>query len=463
MLPLAKEFHSNSQIMTTQQATKKSIGVFALQLDGMGDIIGGAKVAAMVQQIFPAYEVIFSVVQPSLSLMEKMMFASNKHVIDASELSTLTDLTFCKEKQLPKKIDACACMIIYPTYHDSTIPKFIRESNVPMLRLREYGAGQPTRGTVEGTVYPLGVGKEDYGLILDPDLYAYGEKHRGDQSLQRLAQLQFLPSALTKLILGRSFNKTSLEEFAQNNKLFSGYGYHDSAITDFIEALCTFNSSNNLTICLLNQPVKDIHSLLRKTLFNNNFKEISIYTPNEKQGWDCKNLEFKEKTKGNRKCKLIFAKLEPAHSLTLAKASEPQTLTTGDQSFIERLLLRHYPLYDCRPHKIPFIHSIIESAKQLDKEAASLLQTSIFGNEDPLEILQMIDEGKAVGHLFFQPNLVNYFKKFTNDQKLGESWNNIVTHLYQNHNAKDLLQPIIAQALPASRNDQLSLSENTNK
>lgn len=453
--PIHQDSHPNSLIMTTQQPHKKSIGVFALQFDGMGDIVGGAKVASAVQQLFPDYEIIFSIVQPSLSSMERMMFESvGNHKIDAKKLPAFTNITFCGEAELPKRIHTFSCMILYPTYHDSTIPSFIQMANIPMLRLREYGVGQPTKGAVEGTTYPLGVGQEDYGLLLDSDLYSYGEEHRCDHSLKRLKQLKGLPLNLTKIILGAPFAQKNLEAFDQNNKLFSGYGYNDSAIIDFIETLCTFNSTNDLTICLLNKPIPNVQSLLRKTLFDKQFKDISIYTPNEEQEWDCKHLSFNEKAKGNRTFKLIFAKLKPSDSLTLAKASEPQTLTTGDQSFIERLLLRHYPLYDCRPHKIPFILSFIEFSKQIDPQFATLLKTSIFGELDPLEILQMTDEGIPVDHFFYQPNLVDYFNQLSHDSELSEKWNNLVSYLYQKHNAKDLLQPIIAETLSTS-NDLL--------
>ena len=85
-------------------------------------------------------------------------------------------------------------------------PEILQSNNV--IKLREYGVGNPKPGLVNGPTYTLGLNTEkgEQGVLLPLEFSEKLPAHKEETPLQRLARLEKVHPALSKAILGFDFS-----------------------------------------------------------------------------------------------------------------------------------------------------------------------------------------------------------------------------------------------------------------
>lgn len=285
-------------------------------------------------------------------------------------------------------------------------------------------------------------------------------------SLKRLAHLASLPEDLLTCILGveakTDFAK-AIADFNANSRLYCGYSCEGGApyMSAFLHALCPLDGPQNndhITVCfqkdkpnnveIENKDVEFKELIDKKILFANRFKTIQFYAVDEKT----RLLKFSSelsfpagKAKGNRILTVIFKPLQPEDADNLARASERETLGTGESSLLKYLAMGMFPAYALREHKVSFIMDLIDQLKKSGKAVlAGLLIDCYFENEEKMLSLRDRDD-TLVDVRVVAKGMQKFFQALRDKPKLRDQWDDFVATLATKHNFKAFLPNLVAK------------------
>jgi hypothetical protein len=207
------------------------------------------------------------------------------------------------------------------------------------------------------------------GLFGSDALIQYSKDPKNEQAIHRLSQyLPKLSPELCRAILGTELTQetmqSSLEDFTKKAKVYFGYasgGAYLSWFNAFVGAVLLLNKEKHVTqeelVFVLPGGIPNvIKEEMQAFLQTQGVQELILMTSKDK------GQSFKEEkvvitpavkeTEGIKRIKVIAPKaLEPKAFLDAMLASEPQVLTTGDQSLTEALMAGKHVVYQCLSHK----------------------------------------------------------------------------------------------------------------
>lgn len=401
---------------------QNSILVCALQIDGRGDIYGAHEIALRVQQLLPHYKVVFTALKPRFGLEETIRFYG-KTFVDISEIQKQESWEIEPEEKALKTIDTFQRIIVFPTYHDTLLPFEILKRNKDVIKLREYGVGSPTEGTVDGPTYTLGLGKGEKGVLLPKKLPDYKE----ETPLERLRHLENVHPALRKAILGEQ----TIQQFNQSSKLYLGYFSQNDAFFCYINALLMCKEGNPVICTTLRRPEGLIDNI-KSTLWKNGFGTIKTIEFTDAENCNERTLKFKG-DKNKKICTVLFRPLSASEMEAMLDATEDESLTTGDNSPLRFMAHRKIFGYDTRNQKERYAQSMIDLAAKFDHRFKTLLPFAFFGAAQPGEDINVLALEKGMVDLF------NAMKEST----LKENWHRFIEEVYTHYDFAPELEKIL--------------------
>ncbi len=313
----------------------KKISLITEVIGGHGDVMGAAKIALYLQQKLGVDR---NNIVLGIGLPDPPAILQNSGI----PLANLTD----------DRLRNGDIVIVGPGIRQDFTPYlFVRNSQVPVLMIHEYGVSQ--RSTGEGNIRKdsLGLSEDSLGILLTPELLEWSSSEKTD--IQRLQKLQWLPEYLQKEILGSEYSEASVESFARNSKLYFGYAHTASIQSSFLKAVASMNfqlhDPSDLYFYFMGNALPQFSESEVETLVEQGFGSIEYVRgndPERKQTYKISDCE--------KKLKIITGPLDPADVNVMHMASEYETLATGDQSFSEAVSAGKIPTYEVYIHKIPF-------------------------------------------------------------------------------------------------------------
>jgi hypothetical protein len=412
-----------------------AILVAALQLDGRGDIYGAHEVALRVQKLMPHAKVTFTVLKPRFTARESFLFA-DKEFVDISQIQQQEQWGMEEESSVLETLSTFKKIIVFPTYHDSLLPKEILDRGQDVIKLREYSVGSPKPGIVVGPTYTLGLNqsKGEKGVLL-PDEWSEAIPPRiEDAPLKRLEHLKNVEPSLSNAILGREFSQEAVESFSESSKLYMGYFSQANVFFCFINALL-MAKEGNLVICNTQNRPEDLMYNIEDTLVENGFGQINIieFSDSIQHTTDIQILGDGKKT-----CTLIFRPLSAIEMDSMLRATEDEALTTGDLSPFKFMAYRKTILYDTRTQKHESAQAMIELASQFDPRFKTLLPVAFFGAEEP---------SQQVNVVALEKGMANFIMAMDQDPLLKQKWNSFIDEVFSKHDFTPQLAQILEKRI----------------
>ncbi len=269
------------------------------------------------------------------------------------------------EAVLQAKVQQYSAFVFFPALEGHAVPKEIQNTATPQVHLAEYGQRLQKSYITGKDVHYFGFSPLEIGILIPEALDKYYQAHKGESSLEKLQQLSELDLDIQLAVLDNPCTPENVKTFAENSKLYVGYAHDEAMILGFIEAICRIPLDQNLTICIFKPPVVDVEAKLHAILKEQQFR--SLVVANYKT--EVSSIAFDNE--GSRQLRIVFLPNCPQPAMHhLLKVSEPETLVTGTQSFLEALALRKSFNYEMYYHLIEFI----ESFTFLLKEKAQYLE-----------------------------------------------------------------------------------------
>lgn len=431
----------------------QNIAVVAIQLDNLGDISGAQKISEMVRTSFPQSNVSLAFLPHEFNEMQKL-FLGDYQPIDSKEVKRVFP-GILDEADLRKKIDSIGLLILFPICQLSDVPKMVSDCGKPYIYLGEYGSGI-TKAAQRGELYPLGLAKNEIGVLFPEDLNAYYHQNKGQTSLEKLSCLSLLPKGLQGAILGESYTLERTRSFDATSKLYMAYAQEDrnDSFSDYLSSLCELSNPEqnyDVTVCLLtkydNEKITQILKGIHAALFRNRFKTTQVFEVNDRFTKKQKDVSFHEKAKGKRNLKIIFCKLTQPEVVALLKSSQDEVLTTGDQSFMEAMALRKVIGYSLESHKIDFMESFVNLASAKNKDLGDLFSKACFGSDS---VKKLKDLREAVGCIQtndVQKGLSGLFSQLKNKPHLKQVWEEFIQKIHDDHHCRPQLEKLISQGV----------------
>lgn len=419
---------------------QESFLVCSLQLDGRGDIYGAHEIALRVQRLKPEAKVVFTVLKPQFSFQEMILF-QNKKFVSLEELQKEENWEIAKESDVLSTLEVFKAIIVYPTYHDSLLPKEILDKNECVIKLRENSVCPPNPDLIKGPTYTLGlVSSQDEKGVLIPLEFSKGVPPRNTNMLERLLHLEKVDPVLSKLILGRDFSRQAAEEFQKSSKMYLGYFSQPEVFMCYVNALLTCKKGSHLTICNTQYRPEGLIEDIKPTLWKNGFGHVRIIEFSSATKYKIESKKFntgnvKSSQPRDKVCTIIFRPLTGSEFEAMLEASEDESLTTGDLSPYRFLAHRKTIAYDTRDQKKEAAESMVALAGQFNRQFLNLLPQAYFGAKELREIIDVKDLTKG---------MVDFFTAMENPG-LKSDWDRYIDEIFAKHDFTPNLEKILKE------------------
>lgn len=227
---------------------------------------------------------------------------------------------------------------IYVPVAEEVDPKIDIERPVRTMAISEYGYDIPKfleKTNPNLKAYSLGFAEDTLGFFVNEDLWRWNCENSSLSSKQRLKVLAYVPKQLQRAILKDDYSETSIVKFSDRSKLYFAYAQDRGNIYSFMAAVVAMNAKLNsdAELCFfvmgprMPSPFDSSKELLSK------YKISAI----EFIAWDTGKTEKVVWGSEGNKIKIVYGVLTPFNVNSLSKASEDESLCTGDQSFSDKL------------------------------------------------------------------------------------------------------------------------------
>lgn len=238
--------------------------------------------------------------------------------------------------------------IIAPVTDDWYVRNKVCLKDIPTLAIAEYGFKRPAYLDVFPNVhsYAFGFTPDSMGVFLNEELLNFREA----SAEKRIDQLKNIPEPLQNAILGQNYSEEAVRNFAKTSHLYFGYSHNMSEMRSFIKAVVKMNQEihdrSDLCFYFMGQDFDWKHrNISDEDLIAQGIGSI------EYLDLDAPKLSQKMVFGVGKNLKIISAKLNPKYVNDLHKASEFETLGTGDQTFSEELAQGKAQAYELFRHK----------------------------------------------------------------------------------------------------------------
>jgi hypothetical protein len=240
------------------------------------------------------------------------------------------------------------------------VPFFItmHTSGHPILRMYEYDrleSGSYEEADGVSQVLAIGLSGKSEGVFIDHELWAFSQSEIANTSIGRISQLRELSPELKLEILGTS-DFEDFEAFDRFNRLYYGYCSQDFNFDHFLLAIAEIDKEKggdkNIVLVtggnVRSDYLSEIFPSLREagiaTIELINLKDQTVYRLNIAEG--------------GKTIKIYAAALEQKDVRVLLKASEKESIATGDQSLSEAISSDKTFVYEALGHKMELASSI---------------------------------------------------------------------------------------------------------
>jgi hypothetical protein len=333
----------------------KNILFYAHYFNGLGDISSAFKIGnALHECLNIAKENLFCGTNEE---QKAAIFNKNQFTILAPRASffgppSLT--TYFAEMQ---KVHQFAFQVI-PAPSINEAASLFFATRVPSLVLYEYGfKNHPFHPAFKNfvTTKSLGLNEKEgeIGILIDSELYEWGFSKEAQISLKRIEQLQFVNSSLREAIL----ENEDFVSFDAQSLLYVGYTNQFTSSVKFIKDLSdlnTYDSSNqkNLTFILPGNFSTQFQSCVELT----DIPSLVIKEVN--RNGTIKEVMRRKGKEGEKTLTIFTGSINHVDFKHLLKASEKETVVTGDQSLSEAISLNKVFMYEALNHKHKFANDI---------------------------------------------------------------------------------------------------------
>lgn len=301
---------------------------------------------------------------------------------------------------------------------------------------------------MEGKAYPLGVGRGECGIIIPETLYQYYQAHRSDSPEMRLQNLKDLPLNAQQLILGCPFSPEAIAKFQAEAKLYAGYCRGPLAALDFTMAVAQLEQCQRAVVYIMNESLDfEGHfkkeppdfKALQKVAFKNGFKTVCITEKGKTRSFNFPA----EKCTGTRTLHLILGSHPAAEAIALLKASERETLATGEQSVWEQWALGKRMSIEFSHQRFEELKSYIELIKRENRTLGNLFQKCVLGDFTYADIERQFGGEMVVTDARIAENMLIFFKTIREQPAMRQGWENFIDKLYREHALRPNLERIL--------------------
>lgn len=415
---------------------------------GSGDISCGAKIINFLIDLGIKKEHITLMSNVSPEFVAN--FDANLRYVKIEKLS---------EQILQEKPDL---VITAPTLHNL---QTIASLNIPFLPILEYGGSfNPTISHAD-KVMVMGPRKRELGIMIDPALHEWSQSPEATYSKGRLRQLESLPAKLQTSILGEAFSERIIEKFNEQSRLYFGYVFNSQNALFFVQAITLMANKNEdqKDLCfffpgskILGDERSDTDHWLRgkfmECIAELGVKEVQQVNSatNERESISVPGA------KGEKRITLIYGRVSHQDFCILLKASEKETIVTGDQSLSEAISVKKRFFYETLDHKINLLWSLIKiMEKCTDEDESALMRYLVNYMQTQEEFASYEVESKSLRltprlnyELQVNPDaLAAFFCACQNNGRDQQAWEAFLNKLCNQRALAPKLQRIVASLL----------------
>ncbi len=340
----------------------KKFLVLSLDLGGFGDFVFGLKSLDLIQRQFPGARVALATDSPARAALVNT--ARNHQILQPQNVRDkmpLEEIVPVMEEFRPD------FLIVAPVTHFNRAPLSRLLDQTPHMFIREYGFTSRF-APMEGNEYISGAGRDFKGMMIHTDLVKWANSEDSKDVLKRLSNLQFLhDSRIVKALLDSSYSEESVANFAQRYELFLGYSQRPESKREFIVSVAKMTyqyAKTEKNLCFFFMGQAD-HRLLT---------ELEICT-RELTDLQIGEIQFIDPLQGSKKVvlnvnnprvlRIVQAPLSSSEVISMLKASEKETLSTGDQFWSETISANKHWIQENLCHKREALKSVIGLAQTI--------------------------------------------------------------------------------------------------
>lgn len=426
-----------------------AIGVIALHIGGREEIPGASNIAETVKKIFPSAEVPFAIFSPTLNAEEEKKLP--KKVYPREKLVEGLRHPVMESAAFLAKISRMAVLILFPFYVERHIPpsvmKACQSHGVRIIGIREFGSKRPVSANSFCKVYTLGVNRLECGLLFQEHLVDDSRTNRSLSHRDKLQHLAQLSAETQKLILREPYSKNALDRFDAHNKLYVGYCHVELTALAFIQAIvklqtgsCTIVIPNNRLLLFAflgyhSQILQDLNLFLKAR----GFSRLELMPD---------GIALTISSDPGFTLRLIISAVSQSEFEALLKASEPECLSTGEQSLFDFLSLRKRTACEAETYSFYGLKDLFNILHEHDGYLGTLFRGTMTRGLTFEELKDHLD-GNAVDRPL-QPlheTLSRFYAALKSSKDLSMKWESFMAFLYCRYRLTPRLAKILTEHL----------------
>lgn len=335
--------------------------VLSLDRGGFGDFVFGLKSLDMIRRKFPQAEVALVTDSPQRAALVN---ANYKHtILQPKNIKNQMPLIDIVPSIIEFRPDF---LIVAPITNFNRTPLAKILETTPHLFIREYGFTERFF-PMQGDEYISGAGEKFQGMMIHSDLVKWAASEDFSDPLIRLRNLQQLADfRITRALLQAEYSEESIVNFSQQYELFLGYSQRPESKREFIISIAKMayqhaKIKKNLCFFFMGHPNENLLALLEG--HSKELTELQIG-----------RIEFSDPVQGGNKIivldpnkskilRMVQAQLSSEDVIIMLKASEKETLTTGDQFWSETISANKRWIQEVLYYKSVALSSVVELAK----------------------------------------------------------------------------------------------------
>lgn len=238
-----------------------------------------------------------------------------------------------------KNISNVALCILAPVNSLSVVLTDLQFRDFPLLLLSEYSHLAIDVSTIlSANVISLNLGinaqLRESGIVIDPELFAWGQTTNAVRRAGRAATLDHLAPKLRSLLLN---GHASFAELDAHDALFLGYTHRRGVALEFIAAVAalhrkgvrnlTFIIPGNTLQCLYGYPI-EFEEIMRSL----GISQITCQKYDEVDGdYQEEEIVMEDLEREGKTVRIVHGKFDHSTIKRLLTITEPETIATGDQ------------------------------------------------------------------------------------------------------------------------------------
>lgn len=324
---------------------QKKYAISTFPAGGLGDLVAGATLVFFLRQ---------------QGVNDDNIIVCTKNSSEMNFCARLLGSSVLLSKERALEIQEVALHIMSPVPVSVFIPEYIATKK-PLLIMSEYGmAPFPSRLLPPSSLRTasFGLGREELGIFVDQDLFAWSQLPESQTGEARKSAFQNLSEDIQRCLMRE---EPTIEGFFEKNRLYFGYAFEPSSAWSFllaIDALQREDDRRNLVVVMPRLDMDKLQEMQYVVEEEFSSKSIKCVSHSGERGrtW----FHFNSRAKNERRILLVTGSFDFSAIEWFLKASEKETIATGDQSVSLALSAGKCVVYEARTHKQHFAQELQE-------------------------------------------------------------------------------------------------------